>query len=217
MIERILPGWAAAADAFVDQDGVCPAPEERRLLAPGAVPKRRREFGTGRLCAHRALADLGADADSPVLRGSRGEPLWPSGVTGSITHCRGYRAAATAWSVDAESLGIDAEPAVPLARGLLDGIAGPAERARLARLAAADPDVPWATVLFSAKEAVYKAWHPVLRRPLGFRHVEVFLAPADGSIAVRPTAPGLPAAIGRFLVGDGLILTSVWLPPRPSP
>jgi 4'-phosphopantetheinyl transferase EntD len=60
---------------------------ERRTVA-GAVPSRQHDFAAGRWCAHRTLAALGADVDV-IARGRRGEPLWPGGFTGSISHTDG--------------------------------------------------------------------------------------------------------------------------------
>lgn len=55
----------------------------------------RCEFVTGRACARRALARLGVEP-VPVPSGDRGEPFWPDGIVGSITHCDEYRACAAA-------------------------------------------------------------------------------------------------------------------------
>src|SRR5258708_8108427 len=67
---------------------------EESLVAK-AVPKRRREFTAGRNCARRALAQLGYP-DFALLAGSHGQPLWPPGIAGSITHCDDYCAVAVA-------------------------------------------------------------------------------------------------------------------------
>ncbi|GIR37699.1 MAG: hypothetical protein CM15mP49_30840 [Actinomycetota bacterium] len=51
--------------------------------------------------------------------GNKGEPIWPSGVVGSITHSRGYAAAAVAKQSDVHSLGLDAEIDEPLSSRVL--------------------------------------------------------------------------------------------------
>jgi enterobactin synthetase component D / holo-[acyl-carrier protein] synthase len=53
---------------------------------------------------------------APILPGPAGEPGWPPGVTGSITHCPGYRACAVARTEDLAAIGIDAEPDEELPR-----------------------------------------------------------------------------------------------------
>nr|WP_265736879.1 4'-phosphopantetheinyl transferase superfamily protein [Phaeacidiphilus oryzae] len=188
-----------------------------------AVMKRRREFATVRACARRALARLG-EPPAPILRGERGAPVWPDGIVGSMTHCEGYRAAAVARSRHVLSVGIDAEPAGPLPPGVLDLIARPEERARLAGLDAGRPGIPWDRLLFTAKEAVYKTWFPVARRRLDFHQAEVVLrAGPDGSAGtftarLLTADPALPEALpGHWLhaAGPGLLLAAIALPAPP--
>jgi len=47
-----------------------------------AVPKRRAEFGTARLCARRALSSLGFEPAALLPHEGR-EPRWPPGAVGS--------------------------------------------------------------------------------------------------------------------------------------
>ena len=74
--------------------------------------------------------------------------------------------------------GIDAEPHHGLPEGVLDVVASEAERAALARLGAERPGIPWDTLLFSAKEATYKAWYPLTGIVLSHAEVDVELSPA---------------------------------------
>ncbi|MEI8635195.1 hypothetical protein P4S72_30355 [Vibrio sp. PP-XX7] len=52
-----------------------------------AVLKRKCEFLAGRLCAKRAMAECGINAETTLGIGEHREPLWPEGVIGSISHC----------------------------------------------------------------------------------------------------------------------------------
>ncbi|MGW0200337.1 4'-phosphopantetheinyl transferase, partial [Nonomuraea sp. NPDC003201] len=70
MIEKILPPWVAAEEAFGDPPDATLFPEEEAFIAR-AVDKRRREFTTARHCARRALDRLGLPA-APILPGERG-------------------------------------------------------------------------------------------------------------------------------------------------
>src|SRR5262252_10024330 len=163
MIADILPAGVAAAESFGPPGGWKLLPGEAAAIAT-ASPGRRAEFAAGRAVAHAALASLGAPA-GPVLPGRAGEPRWPGGVVGSITHCAGYRACAVSLARDMAAIGIDAEPCPPLDGRALDGglltaVAGHAERAWLTELTAACPGTRWDRVLFCAKESVYKAWYP---------------------------------------------------------
>lgn len=214
MIERILPDAVAAVEARDDDRAVSLFPEEAAMVAR-AVEKRRREFATGRDCAHRALELLGAPTE-PVLAGNRGEPVWPAGVVGSIAHCRGYRGCAVAAATDLTAIGIDAEPHEPLPEGLVERVAGTEERSKLAQLARAEPAIAWDRLLFSAKEAVYKAWYPLTERWLGFEDAVLTIDPVERTFAARLLVPGprlagaeLRGFDGRWLVADGLVLSAI--------
>ena len=60
-------------------------PEERGAVAK-AVPKRVAQFTAGRVCARRALAQLGNTEPVPILMGEDRAPQWPAGYVGSISH-----------------------------------------------------------------------------------------------------------------------------------
>ena len=217
MIGDILPPEVAVAEAFGDLADVVLYPDEEAVVA-NAVDKRQREFATGRACARFALAKLGLPP-APILPGPRGAPQWPSGVTGSITHCAGYRASAVALDREVITLGIDAEPHGVLPHGVLGAVASPDEQARVAALAAARPEVCWDRLLFSAKESVYKAWFPLTGRWLGFADAAVTIGQADGTFTARLLVPGpdlggtpLTGFSGRWLIRDGLILAAIAIP-----
>ncbi|MFG3342872.1 4'-phosphopantetheinyl transferase [Glycomyces sp. NPDC048151] len=165
MIERVLPPGVASAWTARDPE-VRLFPEETARIE-GAVPSRRREFATGRHLARTALARLGVPA-APIPTGDRGQPLWPDGLTGSITHCKGYRAAAAARRDRFRAIGIDAEVHLPLHDSLIGTVLLPEEQADLARLAGEHPGLHWPAIAFSAKESLYKAWFTLTERWLGF-------------------------------------------------
>ncbi|MGH8920694.1 MAG: 4'-phosphopantetheinyl transferase family protein, partial [Actinomycetes bacterium] len=129
MIEKILPGVVACAEAFDDPPDAVLYPSEEAVISR-AVEKRRREFRTVRHCARQALRELGLPPVA-VLTGEHREPLWPPGVVGSMTHCTGYRAAAVARSRDLRTVGIDAEPHQPLPPDVLTAIALADEQVRI--------------------------------------------------------------------------------------
>lgn len=210
MIERILPPEAAWAEAFGDTETGDLHPREQAGIAR-AVASRRREFGTGRLCARRALRRLGVEP-AALEPDDHGAPGWPPGVRGSITHCQGYRACAVVAGDGLSSIGIDAEPDLPVPRGMLPMVALPAERRALRELTAGHPGVCWDRLLFSAKEAVYKAWYPLTGKLISFEHAEVAFDPGAGTFTVRMLAtapPGrrAPEFGGRWLAAGGLLLT----------
>jgi 4'-phosphopantetheinyl transferase EntD len=215
VIEAIVPATAACAESFARSAGGGLFPEEEALVAR-ATEKRRREFATGRECAREALSALGV-GKVPIMRGYRGAPQWPDGITGTITHCPGYCAAAVARRRDLASIGLDAEPNDALPGGVLELVSLPAERARLRDLSAAAPEISWDRLLFCAKEAVYKAWFPLTGQWLGFADADITIS-ADGTFGARllvEAPPGTPVDdgfTGRWLARDGFILTAVAVP-----
>ena len=196
LLAAVVPAAAVAAETRADVSESELFPAEEALIAR-AVPKRRREFVAGRVCARRALARLGCEP-MPLLAGPNREPLWPAGVVGSITHCEGFRAAVVARADDVPSIGIDAEPNGPTPDGVLDRISLPTERAWVREASRAVPPVHWDRLLFCAKEAVYKTWFPLAGAWLGFEDALVSLD------AVPPSAspPGVTTS-GGGLRGTG--------------
>ncbi len=217
MIGRILPAQVASADAFDDSDEAKLFPEEEAIVAR-AVDSRRLAFATARVCARRAMAQLGIP---PVAIGRIGDsaPRWPTGVVGSITHCDGYRGAAVAWAREIASVGIDAEPNAPLPPGVLRTVASADEQGRIAALAAAGRAVSWDRLLFSAKESTYKAWFPLMHEWLGFEDAQVTIDPAAGTFESHLLVPG-PTVAGRRLqrftggwhIDGNLVATAIALP-----
>jgi 4'-phosphopantetheinyl transferase EntD len=204
VIEELVPATVTAVATRADLSTELFADELRSLGS--AVDARRREFETGRACARRALAQLGLPAVA-VGSGARGEPLWPDRVVGSITHCARYRACAVARADDVLAVGIDAEPDAPLPAGVLATVASRGERRALAAHAAG---ACWDRVLFSAKEAVFKAWYPLTGQALAFEDADVRIDPAAGTFAARLLVDGpLRELRGRWGMGRGIVCTAV--------
>jgi 4'-phosphopantetheinyl transferase EntD len=159
---RSLVSQLVHVEEVVDVDREVALRTDEAHFVADAVDTRRREFAVGRSLAHEALRSIGASA-GPIGVGAHRQPLWPADVVGSITHCDGYVAAAVAFRGDVRSLGVDAEPALPLPAEVVALVASPDELARLDGIGSAAE-----RVLFSAKESIYKAWFPLTGRWLGF-------------------------------------------------
>ena len=208
MIEKILPAGVVAVEAFDDVPGEAPFPGEEDLIER-AVDGRRREFVTARRCAREALGRLG-HPPAPIRPGPKRDPQWPAGIAGSITHCKGYRAAAVVPLIVLASIGIDAEPNLALPEGVQDAVTVPGEAEMLAALPAGD--VHWDKVLFSAKESVYKAWYPLAKCWLGFEDARLGID-AAGTFRADILIDGpIRTLYGRWVVADGLVATAVTVP-----
>lgn len=196
-LTRLLPpgsGVGAARPA----DPALLHPEERAAIAR-AIPARQREFAGGRLAARRALAQIG-QTDHAIPMGADRAPIWPRGVCGTITHAGPVCLAAASADPGLVGLGIDLEPDEPLPPDLLAEILLPEER-----------DLP-ARLVFSAKEAVFKALYPIVGHVFGFDAVRLRL---DAHSFTAQTCQRLgPIPIGTCLTGgywrgEGLILTAL--------
>jgi 4'-phosphopantetheinyl transferase EntD len=181
-----LPPTAGVAAVAV---GLCRdvlPPSEHELVARASA-RRLAQFRAGRAAARRALG-----RPAVILAHAGGDPAWPVGVVGSITHTDDWALAATIPKTDLAGLGIDLEPDTPLAPELGDRVCRPEE-------AASGPAA--AKVVFVAKEAFYKALYPIQRRFMEFHDVSIDLDLGRGRFRARivetPTAPPLDGAFIR--------------------
>lgn len=129
-----------------------PHPEERALCASRS-PARRADFLAGRRAAAFCLAELGRSG--PVLAAPDGRPLFPSGLSGSISHSGGWAACAAGVGVPAVGVDLERRGRVPLAG--LRHVCAPEEEPWI-RAAPDEAEADRrATAMFAAKEALYKA------------------------------------------------------------
>jgi 4'-phosphopantetheinyl transferase EntD len=217
VIEQLLPRCVVAAETRTDSHDLWLFPEEALHVAR-AIESRRREFATTRGLARDALMGIGF-APRPIPKRPDGEPEWPAGVVGSITHCTGYRACAVARRSDLQALGIDAEPHARVESKVAHQFTRPEEKSVIRELARSHPSVCWDRLVFCAKEAAYKVWFPLTRRWLGFEDVRVTPVPT-GEFQVELLVPGPKAESrevlsGRWTVSDGIVVAAIALG-RPS-
>lgn len=188
-------------------------PEERPAVQ-NAHPKRRREYTTGRLCAREALARLGFER-FPLLPGPDRMPLWPAGVAGSLSHCRGYCGVAVVRRGSIQGLGLDAEEGTAVEPATARRICSPDELSHaVSQTGLGDGEA--AKILFSVKESVYKCVYPLTHLFLGFMDVDVRLDSGTSTFTARfLRAEGAPAGVreisGRFVSDDRLVLAGAML------
>jgi 4'-phosphopantetheinyl transferase EntD len=198
LVARLLVPGLYGAEIWDEGQAVTIHLEEEIHVARSAE-KRRRDFALGRACARAALAELG-HGGAAIGKGENGAPLWPRGVTGSITHTQGYAAALVGESSRFAGIGIDAERTGGVTRDLWPRLFSPSEQQQLGTHA--NPLLA-ATFLFSAKEACYKAW--TLKEALPFREIEVALEDG-GFVATRADT----RIRGRHVVERGVVLVAAW-------
>ena len=205
--------------AEVDEDGLALVhPDERALALPWA-PRRRRTWAGGRVALRRALVEIGVAVPGPIARDDRGAPVVPAGVRASISH-KDDLAVALVARVERDDedarLGVDVEAlpatttAAPAAPDVSRHVLTAAELAELAGLdhAARAREV---TTRFSAKESVYKALDPYVRRFVGFQEVEARPDPASGLVATTLLLTGGEGPFvveARYVVRDAFVVTT---------
>jgi enterobactin synthetase component D len=145
-------------------------PLEEEIIA-SAVEKRRSEFTAGRTAARAALVAVGGPHCS-LGAGERGEPLWPAGFVGSITHSDSLCFAACARAGQLRGIGIDVERTGRMRRELWRMVFSNAEQEALAAMP--DADIA-ATVAFSAKESFHKAHFAACGAIMEFKSMRVEL------------------------------------------
>ena len=211
----LLPDWVHVAEADPRiADSASLRPEERTFVA-AAIERRRREFAAGRSLARGLLAPLGKAA--PLLREADGRPAWPPGIVGAITHCETLAAVAIASADDCIGIGIDIEAHRPLPRGAARLVLGEQE---LRWIRHSDPRLAAETLLrvFCAKEALYKAIHPLARCALPPNALIVERGPRRGGFVARlgiEVAP-FPKDVrfeGRWTAQRGYVAAAVAITP----
>jgi len=215
---QLLPDAVVVVEATAAMWSWPPSPAEARCVHQ-AVPQRRAEFQAGRAAARAALRSLGIE-QFDLLSGPHREPLWPKGVVGSITHTLHHCASAVARQADVTSLGIDLEAEEALSDDLIALACSEHERKLLLQMPDRAPGI-WAKLIFSAKEAFFKAYYPHAQTFLEFHDVGIALDPQRGEFEAQlirddlPTLFGSRRAIGRYAIQDGLIYTALATPAPP--
>lgn len=211
-IDGLFPAGVACAAAQALEPGERLFPEEA-TAATGFAPARLAEFRLGRACARRALGRLGMPPQA-IAVGTRREPCWPAGIVGSISHAGGMAVAAVAHDHSFAALGLDIEASQVLEPRLIDMVCRPEEARRL-HAGGADAAAE-ALLVFSAKEAVYKALAPLVGRFIDFQEVAILLHADGGGFRVQAHGGSCPAPLARALQGRirhlaGMVATAVWI------
>jgi 4'-phosphopantetheinyl transferase EntD len=167
---------------------------------PSAASARLREFAAGRSAARGAMILLGVTPTAMPMAPDRA-PIWPAGIMGSITHTKTDALAAVTQTRSV--LGIDMERDGRVTENLWPTILHAGE------------DATRATLIFAAKEAVYKAQYPLTQAMFDFHRLHIRI---DGDVFhARFCATTGPIAGGTIWTGQhslqaGVILTAVHIP-----
>lgn len=198
LADLVPDGVVVRAAAVPSPSQPWPADERRSL----GVTRRSVEFATGRSLAAEALRLTHSKSDN-VGRGDRGQPIWPEGFVGSITHCADVCAVAAANTSSVRSIGIDVERIEDVEDGLANLILRGDEDTN---------GIPLGWV-FSAKESVFKCQYPLTREDAEFTDVRIHWAHGgrfrvqvwEARLKLAGRIEGTAAQVGPFVV------TAAWL------
>jgi 4'-phosphopantetheinyl transferase EntD len=202
--EMLGPGIGLGIETVSGADGLRPV---EAIAVSKAVPKRVAEFAAGRRAARKALGAIGHEA-SDLPTGPDRAPVWPKGVTGTITHDGDLALAAAARLEDVRSLGLDLTEAAPLPGGTRERILRHVAEEGLTDLEA--------RVVFSAKESLFKALSPHVGFVFGFSAAAVRPDIERGSFEaclLQPLGPFQPGQVwhGRLAIEGGRLVTGLVL------
>ncbi len=146
---------------------------EERLIKK-AVKKRQQEFRAGRHAARAAIKKLMShDAFAerqPILIGASREPIFPSAISGSISHTDSLCFAACALKSQVASIGIDIENNQPIEPRLFPVVYTQSEQIRLM-----ETDNLPTILIFSIKESLFKCLFPFVKVYFDFLDAEIHL------------------------------------------
>jgi 4'-phosphopantetheinyl transferase EntD len=148
---------------------------ERPSRLAASVHKRQAEFFFGRMAARAAMLVQGLPAREVAI-GPYRQPLWPRGLTGSISHAATWAVATVTVDAGVRGVGIDIEAIVrkPDAdEALRATVFNAQELEYLAALPSAHDLETRLTLGFSAKEAFFKAAFEAVGRYFDFAAVQV--------------------------------------------
>lgn len=216
LTELFRPHHVAAAFAEIDECYIEGLLRDELVGTEAMVPGRFAEFATGRACARFALQAIEATELSVPREGQR-VPIWPRGVTGSITHTNGGWCAAVAARVGSvAAIGIDAEEVRRVRPKIASRILTKVERDAIADASPADQQLATA-IAFSAKEAFYKAHYQLDPRFIGFDVVSVERLDEE-QLRFWPESNEVSAMVvartsGRISLAEGRVLSAVVIEP----
>lgn len=158
------------SDELLKNDFIDPRISFERMVA-----KRKAELVAGRYCASRCLASLNTSSLIVGVNDDR-SPQWPDGVVGSISHNATTAICIATDHPNILGLGIDVESILDehVVKGIMDKILNSDEIAlyesRMHKQFSLDRFV---SVIFSAKESIYKALYPTVKKCFGFDAVSL--------------------------------------------
>ncbi|MEA3223138.1 MAG: 4'-phosphopantetheinyl transferase superfamily protein [Thermodesulfobacteriota bacterium] len=220
MVNSPFPKYVGFAVKTMDGlDDYLLSSEELKIISPRAVEKRKTEFILGRAACNSALRDVGLTPPPPVLKGRSGEPIWPEGYVGTITHTGDIAMCAVCHKTRADGIGMDIEK--------IEGDISP----DVYNIVCIGRELEWVLEnqsqsitrfkqIFSAKEAAFKAFSPHAPEFVDFKDAILRWDDEEDHFfgeLLRPVGDAYPKGYGfevGSLIVDGLVFSFILLPPK---
>lgn len=213
-----VSAYSAHFDETITRNGKCIYIPQDIILSSS---KRKAEFIAGRICVREALKKLKTVSEDAVLsNGPDGAPIWQKGFVGSVTHTEGFVSAVVAPTYAIRSIGIDSEKILEnsIATEIAETVASAHELKLLENVLEKSRLV---SLIFSAKESIYKCLYPITKIRFDFHDVEITLIDINSGEFLatlltklnKTLVPGF-ALRGNFEFSNGYVHSVVVLPLR---
>lgn len=157
-------------------------PDEYAIIK-NSVEKRKKEFIAGRLLVKQSLKAFGIK-NFALLSGDNREPIWPENIIGSISHSNVYICTAISDCNSYEGIGIDLETRGKVGEDLINYILTENEKNWLKDLDE-NNQKNLHTIIFSAKESLYKCIFPLVHQFIDFQQVDIFIDQQNKIIEIK--------------------------------
>jgi len=222
MLTKLFPSYVAFSHgALLSDKGLLklyPMPFQLKE----ATIARKLEFLSGRFHTKQALTALGdirATETIPIHKNR--SPIWPHGVTGSISHTHIYAGAAVVKTKDAQGIGFDIEHVFSkdLKEKIKYLICSPNEWDSI-QISEKIDDCLKLTLIYSAKEAIYKCLSPITNVFIDFQDVSItelnlisstFSARLNSPFSLRIESKTVPE--GSFAINNDTVYCGLLYPP----
>jgi len=213
-----VPGAAVLLSVARLRDSQGKLHSDEEFIARGMTRARLREFRAARTLARATMRALG-EPESAIRRGEAGEPIWAPGIVGSLSHTRTHAAALVARASAFVAVGVDLDDDRLIGDAAAAELMNRAELEVVLRRGLANTPPRACSVVFSAKEALFKCQYPLtFCGDLQFDDVELVADSGPGSsfgVVVRRNLPSLARLASRVhiitLVIQGLTLSAAFI------
>lgn len=189
--------------------------EEKKLVMKQGF-SRLMDFCKGRYCAHQALEKIGCHA-FPILRDEFGAPIWPEGITGSISHSGDVAAAVVARKTNIQGIGLDLQKRAIFPSAVLSVLFHDDEVASFLSIPTDLADL-YAYAIFSAKESAIKCFYAAREYLAYLNEIVIAMDWINGTFRAFIPATQNPKSLisdlelmGRVGFDERYVFSAAWL------